>query len=86
MPKILLDFLGYSFFFWANENNEPPHVHVCKGKQTENATKFWIRPGGVELVHNKSQIPQNDLNKIARYIAQNRSRIITAWYDFFGEI
>ncbi len=86
MPKVLLDFLGYSFFFWANENNEPPHVHVCKGKQTENATKFWIRPGGVELVHNKSQIPQNDLNKIARYIAQNRSRIITAWYDFFGKI
>ena len=32
MPKALLDFLGYKFFFWSNENAEPPHVHVCRGK------------------------------------------------------
>lgn len=58
---------------------------MCKGKQTENATKFWIKPDGIELVHNNSKIPQNDLRKIARYIAQNRARIITAWFDFFGK-
>lgn len=32
MPKALLDFLGYKFFFWSNENAEPPHVDVCKGE------------------------------------------------------
>ena len=86
MPKALLDFLGYSFFFWANENQEPIHIHVCKGHQTENATKFWITPNGIELAHNKSEIPQNDLKKIARYISQNRARIIAAWFDFFGRV
>ncbi|WP_423806831.1 DUF4160 domain-containing protein, partial [Phascolarctobacterium succinatutens] len=29
------------FYFWANENMEPIHVHVAKGTQTPNATKFW---------------------------------------------
>lgn len=63
MPKALLDFLGYSFFFWSNENAEPPHIHVCKGHPTENATKFWITKGGIQLEHNKSQIPTKDLKK-----------------------
>ena len=49
MPKALLDFLGYKFFFWSNENAEPPHVHVCRGKQTSNATKFWITADGIKL-------------------------------------
>ena len=81
MPKALLDFLGYKFFFWSNENAEPPHVHVCRGKQTSNATKFWITADGIKLDHNKSQIPQNDLKKIARYILENRADILAAWFD-----
>lgn len=86
MPKALLDFLGYKFYFWSNENAEPPHVHVSKGSPTENATKFMITPKGIELVHNKSKIPQQDLKKISRYIMQNRARIIAAWFDYFGRI
>lgn len=86
MPKALLDFLGYKFFFWSNENAEPPHVHVCKGKQTSNATKFWITGDGIKLDHNKSQIPQNDLKKIARYILENRAEILAAWFDYFNSL
>jgi len=33
---------GYKVFFWSNENNEPIHVHIAKGKPTSNATKVWI--------------------------------------------
>lgn len=54
MPKALLDFLGYKFFFWSNENAEPPHIHVCKGQQTSSATKFWITADGIELAHNNT--------------------------------
>ena len=86
MPKALLDFLGYKFFFWSNENAEPPHVHVCRGKQTSNATKFWITADGIKLDHNKSQIPQNDLKKIARYILENRADILAAWFDYFNSL
>ena len=38
MPKILAAFLGYAFYFWANEGLEPIHIHVSKGTQTPNAT------------------------------------------------
>lgn len=51
MPKALLDFMGYSFFFWSNEEGEPPHIHVCKGTPNSNATKFWLTKNGIELVY-----------------------------------
>lgn len=37
---------GYKVFFWSNENNEPIHVHVGKGKPSSNATKIWITSAG----------------------------------------
>lgn len=45
MPN-LFNYLGYTIFFWANENFEPIHVHICKGNPTANATKVWITKSG----------------------------------------
>ena len=84
MPKALLDFMGYCIYFWSNENNEPVHVHISKGNQTDNATKFWIKRDEIELVHNKSQIEINDLHKIHKYLWANRDAIIARWYQYFG--
>ncbi|MEG2001361.1 MAG: DUF4160 domain-containing protein [Evtepia sp.] len=84
MPKALLDFLGYMFFFWSNEGTEPPHIHVSKGAANANATKFWITKDGIELVHNHGQIPSQDLKKISRYILSNRADILAAWFSHFG--
>jgi len=84
VPKALLDFMGYCIYFWSNENNEPIHVHISKGRQMENATKFWITRNDIELVHNKSQISANDLKKIQKYLWANRDTIIARWYQHFG--
>ncbi len=84
MPKALLDFLGYKFYFWSNENTEPIHIHVSKGTPTEHATKFWIKKDGIVLENNNSKIPSNDLKKIERYILSNRADIIAAWFDYFS--
>ena len=84
MPKVLQDFLGYAIYFWMNENNEPPHVHVSKGKQTANATKFWIKRDGVELAHNGSRIRRNELNKIEAYLLANQDTILAEWYRTFN--
>jgi hypothetical protein len=32
---------GFRFSFWANERNEPPHVHVHKA---EARAKWWLAP------------------------------------------
>ena len=36
----LFEVSGYKIFFWSNENNEPIHVHICKGKPSKNSTKI----------------------------------------------
>jgi hypothetical protein len=83
MPKALLDFMGYSFFFWSNENNEPIHIHVSKGRPSEISSKFWI---GREVImeHNKAQIKRNDLRRIKAYIEANKNDIIASWVHHFG--
>ena len=72
MPKALLDYLGYVIYFWIGDGTEPVHVHISPGKQTNGATKVWIKKNGVELAHNKSNIPQNDLRRLLRFIDDNK--------------
>ena len=55
MPKALLDFMGYVFFFWSREDGELPHVHVCKGAPSKVSAKFWIK----EVVLTFSNISRN---------------------------
>ncbi len=51
---------GYKVFFWSNENEEPIHVHIAKGKPSPNATKIWLtRAGGCIVASNGSKISQN---------------------------
>jgi Ni,Fe-hydrogenase maturation factor len=38
MPTILL-IKGWRLYFWANESNEPIHVHAEKG---DMECKFWL--------------------------------------------
>ncbi len=83
MPKVLQDFMGYAIYFWL-EQNTSPHVHVSKGKQTPNATKFWIRRDGVELSHNRGRIRLKDLRKIETYLLANQDTILAAWYRTFN--
>ena len=66
---------GLNVFFWVNEEGgrgilEPPHVHVCEGKQHENATKFWLDP--VRLEHNGSRLTNPQLKRAEDYINLNR--------------
>ena len=83
MPT-LFELYGYKIFFWSNENNEPVHVHVCKGKPTANSTKIWLPPeSNPVLANNNSDIPQKDLNRILKSIALERNNIIARWYDYF---
>ncbi|MBQ7723893.1 MAG: DUF4160 domain-containing protein [Selenomonadaceae bacterium] len=84
LPTIF-ELYGYKVFFCANENNEPVHVHVAKGKQSADATKIWLPPeSNPVLAHNNSRIPQKDLTRLMKAIAHNRDTIIARWYDYFG--
>jgi hypothetical protein len=76
--------LGYTIYFWSRETEEPIHVHICKGKARQNATKVWILKNDiVVLEHNKSNIPMHDLNKLLRAITDNIEMIKGEWDKFF---
>ena len=83
MPSIF-EIFGYKIFFWSNENNEPIHVHISKGKPVENATKVWLtKSGGCILANNNSKIPIKDLNEILGAISSNYFYIISKWKDTY---
>lgn len=68
MPNIFTLF-GYKVYFWSNENQEPIHIHISKGKPNENSTKIWLtKNGGCILANNLSKIPEKDLNKLMEII------------------
>lgn len=72
---------SYTIFIWTNDH-EPVHVHVCKGKPSQNATKIIVPADGAPKVeHNKSKIPNKDIKIILRWISQNKGRIYLMWYS-----
>ena len=75
---------GYKIYFWANENGEPIHVHVSKGKPSSNSTKIWLtKKGGCILANNKSQIPEKELSKLMTFISAQFFLICAEWKKFF---
>ena len=77
--------LGFIVYFSSNENDEPIHVHVCKGSPQKDATKVWITEDGPVLEHNKSKIPKKDLKRILAWIAMNDELIIKKWQFHFSK-
>ena len=81
--------IGYKIYFWSNENNEPIHVQISKGKLTQNSTKVWLtKAGGCILCNNKSRISNSDLNKLLNIImSQAQQLYLTAvgpfWFFVF---
>lgn len=84
MPQVFV-ILGYIVYFWSNENDEPIHVHVCKGSPQKDATKVWITEDGPVLEHNKSKIPKKDLKRMLAWIAMNDELIIKKWQFNFSK-
>lgn len=83
MPN-LFSMLGYQIYFWSNENNEPIHVHVSKGKPSPHATKFWLtRDGGCVLASNGSKISRRDISKLMDVIAAQHDTICKNWMIYF---
>jgi hypothetical protein len=41
--RTLLRVEGFRFFFFINESQEPPHVHIRKG---DGLAKLWLAPCG----------------------------------------
>jgi hypothetical protein len=77
MPTVLR--IGrFRFFFYSNENNEPPHIHV---KAVENEAKFWLNP--VRLASNHGY-RSHELNEVERLVRDNQAALLEAWNGYFS--
>jgi hypothetical protein len=74
MPVVLR--IGrYRFFFFSNEGQESPHIHVRAGG---DEAKFWLDP--VQLAANYG-FNTSDINQIEQLVEEHRDDLLEAWHE-----
>jgi len=76
MPTILRNG-AYRFFFYTNEPDEPPHIHI---QHTNKLAKFWLHP--VSLASSIRFRP-HEIRELERIIKHNVDILIEAWNEHF---
>ena len=76
MPTVLQSG-PYRLFFYAGDQDEPPHVHV---ERDNCEAKFWIEPVRLARSH---RLAANELNKIEKLIVENQQDLLEKWNEFF---
>jgi hypothetical protein len=77
MPTVLR-VAGYRFFFFSNEREEPPHIHV---ESAGNYAKFWLNPVALadSVGYDASQI-----HHLRKMVEGHRDLFQEKWHEYFG--
>ncbi len=79
MPTILL-IQGWRFFFYANEGNEPIHIHCQKA---EKECKYWIDRENFDVVeHYSYKMNNKDKRQVKKIIFEYFEFIEQEWDKF----
>ncbi len=79
MPTILL-IMGWRLFFYANEGNEPTHVHCRKG---DMECKYWLERDKFDLEEAFSyNLSSKDQREIKKIIYEHFEYIEQQWDEF----
>lgn len=82
MPTVLFK-NGWRFFFFANEGNEPVHIHVMKA---EKSCKFFLDEDQIELkLSSQKNMKGKDLKEVKEIIYENFNYIVESWKKFHNE-
>ena len=65
----------YRFYFYSNERNEPPHIHVQREK---SLAKYWLNP--VSLAKSRG-FAGHELRKIQLIVAERENVFLEAWRE-----
>ncbi len=77
MPTVLR--IGpYRFFFYANDRDEPPHIHI---EREDRIAKFWLNP--VRL-HSSGGFNRTEIGRMQRLVIKHRQQLMEAWNEYFG--
>jgi len=68
---------AYRFFFYSNEGDEPPHIHV---QRERFLAKFWLESVGIA---SSSGFAAHELRRIEAIIGEHQPTFLEAWHGFF---
>lgn len=68
----------YRFFFYANDREEPAHVHV---QRERHIAKFWIDPVRIER---SGRFRPNELMDIQKIIKKHKIKLLKGWHEYFN--
>jgi hypothetical protein len=77
VPTVLRE-RSFRFFFWSNERNEPPHVHVESG---DGYAKFWLSP--VSLAESVGY-DSNEVRQLLDIVIAHREMMERVWHGYVG--
>lgn len=78
MPTVLR-IGGLDFYFYSNERNEPPHIHVRGGG---GDGKWWIESIRLEYAYGFSV---RQIRQIEQILEAHKDELLEAWNGYFGE-
>ncbi len=79
MPTILL-VLGWRFFFYSNESNEPIHIHCQKG---DKEAKYWLDTQNFDVREEFSlNMNSRDKREVKKIIFDYFEHIEEQWKQF----
>lgn len=79
MPTILM-IRGWRFFFYANERDEPIHIH-CRKAEAE--AKYWLDVEGFQAIEAHSyNMSQAEIRIVRRIIFEHFDYIVDEWEKF----
>ena len=67
----------HRFFFFSNEGQEPPHIHV---ETAENYAKFWLSPVSLarDVGYNASEV-----RRLRTLVEENAGYFLERWHEHF---
>lgn len=77
MPVVFRE-LGFVFFFYSNEGQEPIHIHVRKAG---GFAKFWMEPIDLEF---SQGLKVQDIRLAEELIVAHSDIIIQRWNEVHG--
>jgi len=76
VPTVLRE-RGFRFYFYSNEGQEPPHVHVEKG---DGEAKLWLQP--VTLAYSAGLNPA-ELRLARELVFEHQAAFVERWDEHF---
>ena len=69
----------YRFFFFSNEGEEPPHIHV---QREQMLARFWLGP--VRFARSTGFTPR-ELRRIESVVTEHEEVLAEAWNEYFSD-